>query len=190
MTRFIIDPGFLSLASESLTATSTKIDVSFMIGQKFKIKRINMGKSRETWNKKEREKQKQKAKKEKEERKKHRKETAKASDLENMMAYVDENGVISSTPPDPARKKIIKAEDIVIGVPEQKPVNPEDLIRKGKVTFLNEAKGYGFIRDQQSGESLFVHVNNCSQQIQHHDNVSFEVEWGPKGASAINVKLI
>ena len=66
-----------------------------------------MGKSRETWNKKEREKQKQKAKKEKEERKKHRKETAKAGDLENMMAYVDENGVISSTPPDPARKKIL-----------------------------------------------------------------------------------
>jgi cold shock CspA family protein len=190
MPPFIIDPGFPGLASESLTATSTKIDVSFMIGRNLKSKELIMGKSRETWNKKEREKQKQKAKKEKEERKKHRKETAKAGDLENMMAYVDENGVISSTPPDPARKKIIKVEDIVIGVPEQKPVDPEDLIRKGKVTFLNEAKGYGFIRDQQSGESLFVHVNNCSQQIQHHDNVSFEIEWGPKGASAINVKLV
>jgi len=158
--------------------------------ENLKSKELIMGKSRETWNKKEREKQKQKEKKEKEERKKHRKETAKTGDLENMMAYVDENGVISSTPPDPARKKIIKVEDIVIGVPEQKPVDPEDLIRKGKVTFLNEAKGYGFIRDQQSGESLFVHVNNCSQQIQHHDNVSFEIEWGPKGASAINVKLV
>ena len=149
-----------------------------------------MGKSRETWNKKEREKQKKKAKKEKEERKKQRKETAKAGDLDNMMAYVDENGIITSVPPDPARRKVIRAEDIVIGVPEQKPVDPEDLIRKGKVTFLNEAKGYGFIRDLQSGESLFVHVNNCLQLIQQHDNVSFEIEWGPKGAGAINVKLI
>ncbi len=43
MPPFIIDPGFLSLASESLTETSTKIDVSFMIGQKFKIKRIKHG---------------------------------------------------------------------------------------------------------------------------------------------------
>jgi len=149
-----------------------------------------MGKSRETWNKKEREKQKQKAKKEKEERKKQRKETGKTGDFENMMAYVDENGVISSTPPDPAKRKVIKVEDIVIGVPEQKPVDPADLIRKGKVTFLNETKGYGFIRDQQSGESLFVHVNSCLQPIQQHDNVSFEIEWGPKGASAVNVKLM
>jgi cold shock CspA family protein len=149
-----------------------------------------MGKSRETWNKKEREKKKQKAKKEKEERKKQRKENTRPGDLENMMAYVDENGIISLTPPDPAKKKIIKAEDIIIGVPEQRPVDPEDMIRKGKVTFLNPEKGYGFIRDQESGESLFVHVNNCSQQIQRNDNVSFEIEWGPKGASAMNVKLI
>jgi len=49
-----------------------------------------MGKSQETWNKKEREKQKQKARKEKEERKKERKENSKSGDLKNMMAYVDE----------------------------------------------------------------------------------------------------
>ena len=150
-----------------------------------------MGRSTETFSKKEREKKKLKKQQDKKEKAEDRKANGdKGKSLDDMMAYVDENGVISSTPPDPARKKIIKVEDIVIGVPEQKPVDPEDLIRKGKVTFLNEAKGYGFIRDQQSGESLFVHVNNCSQQIQHHDNVSFEIEWGPKGASAINVKLV
>ena len=60
-----------------------------------------MGKSQETWNKKEREKQKQKARKEKEERKKERKENSKSGDLKNMMAYVDENGNITSTPPIP-----------------------------------------------------------------------------------------
>jgi cold shock CspA family protein len=148
-----------------------------------------MGKSQETWKKKEREKQKQKAKQEKEERKKERKGNAKNGGLENMMAYVDENGNLSSTPPDPKKKTVVKVEDIEIGVPKQKPIDPNDLIRKGKVTFFNEEKGYGFIRDQQTGESVFVHANNCQDPIQQNTSVSFEVEMGPKGASAINVKL-
>ncbi|TMI92223.1 MAG: cold shock domain-containing protein [Bacteroidetes bacterium] len=148
-----------------------------------------MGKSQETWNKKEREKQKQKARKEKEERKKERKENSKSGDLKNMMAYVDENGNITSTPPDPKKKIIVNVEDIEIGVPKQKPVDPKDLIRKGKVTFFSEDKGYGFIRDQQSGESVFVHINSCAEPIQQHSVVTFEVEMGPKGANAVNVKL-
>jgi cold shock CspA family protein len=149
-----------------------------------------MAKSQEAWNKKEREKQKQKSKKEKEERKKERKENAKPGNLENMMAYVDENGNLSSTPPDPRKKFVVNAEDIEIGVPKQKPVDPKDLIRKGKVTFFNEAKGFGFIRDQQTGESYFVHVNSCAEPIQQHSVVSFEIEMGPKGANAVNVKLV
>jgi cold shock CspA family protein len=148
-----------------------------------------MGKSQETWNKKEREKQKQKARKEKEERRKERKQNAKDGNLENMLAYIDENGNISPTPPDPRKKIVVNAEDIEIGVPKQKPIDPKDLIRKGKVTFFNDAKGYGFIRDHQSGESLFVHVNSCAEPIQQHSDVSFEIEMGPKGASAVNVKL-
>jgi cold shock CspA family protein len=148
-----------------------------------------MAKSQETWNKKEREKQKQKARKEKEERRKERKENAKSGDLKNMMAYVDENGIITATPPDPKKKIIVNAEDIEIGVPKQKPIDPKDLIRKGKVTFFNEEKGYGFIRDQQSGESVFVHINSCTEPIQQQSNVSFEIEMGPRGASAVNVKL-
>jgi len=64
-----------------------------------------MAKSHQTWNKKDREQQKQKARKEKEERKKERKEHAqKGKSLEQMMAYLDENGNISSSPPDPRKK--------------------------------------------------------------------------------------
>ncbi len=148
-----------------------------------------MGKSQETWKKKEREKQKQKAKQEKEEKRKERKENAKTGKLEDMMAYVDENGNLSATPPDPRKKTMVKVEDIEIGVPKQKPIDPADLIRKGKVTFFNDEKGYGFIRDQQSGESVFVHANNCQEPIQQNSSVIFEVEMGPKGASAINVRL-
>ena len=148
-----------------------------------------MGKSQETWNKKEREKQKQKARKEKEERRKERKENSKGGDLQSMMAYVDENGIIMPTPPDPRKKIVVNVEDIEIGVPKQRPIDPQDLIRKGKVTFFNEEKGYGFIKDDQSGESVFVHINSCTEPIHQQSAVSFEVEKGPRGANAINVKL-
>ena len=145
----------------------------------------------ETWNKKEREKKRQQNKKEKAERKQERQEKAKdGNNLESMMAYLDENGNLSSKPPDPRKKIIINAEDIEIGVPKQAPVNPEDLIRKGIVTFFNDAKGYGFIKDQETQESIFVHVNALSETIKENNKVIFEVEMGPKGANAVNVQLV
>jgi hypothetical protein len=59
----------------------------------------------ETWNKKERERNKQQKKKEKIERRQERKLANKGShDLESMLAYVDENGNLSSKPVDPKRK--------------------------------------------------------------------------------------
>jgi cold shock CspA family protein len=145
----------------------------------------------ETWNKKEREKKKQQEKKEKAERKLERKENSKSgSSLDSMLAYLDENGNLSSKPPDPRKKITINVEDIVIGVPKQEPLNPEDLIRKGTVTFFNHDKGYGFIKDLETQESVFVHINSLTEAIKENNKVSFEVEMGPKGASAINVKLV
>jgi cold shock CspA family protein len=145
----------------------------------------------ETWNKKEREKKKQQEKKEKAERKLERKENSKSGgNLDSMLAYLDENGNLSSKPPDPRKKITINVEDIVIGVPKQEPVNPEDLIRKGTVTFFNNDKGYGFIKDLETQESVFVHVNSLTEPIKENNKVIFEVEMGPKGASAVNVKLV
>jgi cold shock CspA family protein len=145
----------------------------------------------ETWNKKEREKKRQQNKKEKAERKQERQEKAKdGNNLESMMAYLDENGNLSSKPPDPRKKIIINAEDIEIGVPKHAPVNPEDLIRKGIVTFFNDSKGYGFIKDQETQESIFVHINALTEAIKENNKVSFEIEMGPKGANAVNVHLV
>lgn len=144
----------------------------------------------ETWNKKEREKKKQQNKKEKAERKQERKDNSKqGKSLDDMIAYLDENGNLSSKPPDPRKKVDIKVEDIEIGVRKQEPVNPEDLIRKGTVTFFNDAKGYGFIKDDVTGESIFVHINSLTEAIKEHNKVIFEIEMGPKGANAVNVKL-
>ena len=145
----------------------------------------------ETWNKKEREKKKQANKKEKAEKKQERKDNSKGDNsLESMFAYLDENGNLSSKPPDPKKKIIINVEDIEIGVPKQGPMNPDDLIRKGIVTFFNDAKGYGFIKDSETQESVFVHINSITEAIKENNKVTFEVEMGPKGANAVNVKLL
>ena len=105
-----------------------------------------------------------------------------------MLAYVDENGNLSSKPLDPAKKVTINVEDIDIGVPRQKEPNPEDLIRTGIVTFFNNDKGYGFIRDRETQESVFVHVNGLTEQIKENDKVTFETEQGQKGLTAVKVK--
>ena len=148
-----------------------------------------MGKSQETFAKKEKEKKKQKQRQDKEEKMDERKANAKkGKSLEEMMAYIDEDGNISSTPPDPRKKKVFKQEDMQISVPKTEPTDPADLIRKGVVTFFNGDKGFGFIKDLVTQESVFIHVNQLQEPVKENDKVIFEVEMGPKGPSALNVK--
>ena len=116
----------------------------------------------ETWNKKEREKKKKQKKKQKEERKIDRKEGAKGTNPNDNFSYIDEYGNVTSTPPDPLKKITFNLEDIEIGVPKRAEVDPADLIRRGIVTFFNDSKGYGFIRDEKTQESIFVHVNGLT----------------------------
>ncbi|RRB04285.1 cold-shock protein [Larkinella rosea] len=148
-----------------------------------------MGRNQETFNKKEKEKNRQKKNKEKAERKEERKANSdKGKGLDDMIAYVDENGNISSTPPDLHKKKTINLEDIQIGVSRQEAGAPEEVVRKGTVTFFNESKGYGFIKDQQSQDSVFVHISGLVDSVKDGDKVTFEVEMTPKGLTARDVK--
>jgi len=148
-----------------------------------------MGKSQETFGKKEKEKKKLKERREKAEKMAERKANAKkGKSLDEMMAYLDENGNLSATPPDPRRMKTFKQEDMKISVPKAEERPQGETIRSGVVTFFNDAKGFGFIKDLQTQESAFVHVNRLSEPIKEHDKVSFEVEMGPKGLNAVNVK--
>ena len=151
-----------------------------------------MGRSQDSFNKKEKEKKRLKKRKEKLERRAQRKlekeERGKLS-FEDQISYVDENGNLTKTPPDPnKKKKAVKAEDIVLGVPP-KDDTPMDTLRKGTVKFFNGEKGYGFIVDDETKESLFVHANNLMDPIQDNDKVEFEVEMGQKGPNAVRVKL-
>ena len=144
----------------------------------------------ESWNKKEREKKKQKEKRDKAEKMQERKEKIKKNSFDDMIAYLDENGNLSSTPPDPRKKKEVKLEDIQLGVPKHVPLIEAEQTRTGKVTFFNTAKGFGFIKDLVSQQSIFVHANNLSEEIKENDKVSFELEMGQRGPMAVNVKII
>jgi len=151
-----------------------------------------MGKSQETFNKKEREKKRRKKKLEKKERREVRKIEKSTSDpktMDDMIAYIDENGNITDTPPDPTKKKKVKADDIVLGAAPR--IKEEfDPVRTGKVKFFNEEKGYGFIVDNLTKDTVFVHTNNCNCELQEKDRVTFEIERTPKGFAAVNVKLM
>ena len=147
-----------------------------------------MSRSQESFNKKEVRNKKEKKRKEKEIKKMTRKDNDKGS-FDDMIAYVDENGMITSTPPDPSLKKVINLEDIEISIPKSDPNQIIDPIRKGSVTFFNNAKGFGFIRDLETQESVFVHVNNLLEDIKEGNLVNYEVEMGQKGPTAVQVKL-
>lgn len=148
-----------------------------------------MGKSKETFGKKEKEKKRLKKRQDKAEKmQKRNAEVQKGKPLEDMMAYLDENGNLSSTPMDPRKKKVFKPEDMQIKVLKQEEIEQQDPTRIGAVAFFNHEKGFGFINDLQSGERIFVHAKQLSEELQEGDKVSFEVEMGPKGPSAFKVK--
>jgi cold shock CspA family protein len=148
-----------------------------------------MAKSKENFSKQEAEKRKRKKQQEKEQRKEERKASKGSKSFEEMLAYVDENGNITNTPPDPTKKKVIREEDIEVSVRKQDPNQAPDPLRKGKVTFFNSSKGYGFIKDQNTQESIFVHINAVDGDIKENDKVTFQVQMGPKGLNAVDVKV-
>lgn len=63
-------------------------------------------------------------------------------------------------------------------------------MQEGKVKFYNDSKGFGFIATTEEGNDVFVHSSGLLDNVKENDNVSFEVQRGPKGLNAINVKRI
>ena len=61
-------------------------------------------------------------------------------------------------------------------------------MNKGTVKFFNEAKGFGFIADE-NGQEVFVHATGLTEQIRENDSVTFDIQMGKKGENAVNVKL-
>ena len=144
-----------------------------------------MAKPKGTSNKREKEKARQKEKREKREKMEERRANQpKGRSLDDMLAYVDEDGNITSTPPDPTKKKEVNAEDIEIGVPRNREI--DDPIKEGKIDYFDSSKGFGFII-QNDGTKVFFHINQTTYPVREGDVVNFTVERGPKGYNAVGV---
>jgi CspA family cold shock protein len=61
---------------------------------------------------------------------------------------------------------------------------------QGTVKFYNEAKGFGFIKPNNSNQDIFVHSSGLIDTIRENDQVEYEEERGKKGMNAVNVKVL
>ncbi|HVZ57187.1 MAG TPA: cold shock domain-containing protein [Chitinophagaceae bacterium] len=147
-----------------------------------------MAKSRETFLKKEKEKKRLKLQQEKKQKMDDRKASKRnGNNLEGMIAYLDENGNLSDTPPDPRNKKSIPVEEIQIGVPKQESSSPFS-VRTGIISTFNKARGFGFISDHITRERIFFHVNAALEPLDESNTVTFQVERGPRGLNAVQIR--
>ena len=149
-----------------------------------------MSRPQETFNKRELEKKRLQKRKEKEQRKEQRKADSKeGKSFEDMLAYVDENGNISSTPPDPTKKRKFNENDVSLDSRNKGGALAINERRNGRVTFFNQSKGFGFIHDEILKENIFVHATSLEVALKENDQVTYEVGKSFKGLVALNVKL-
>jgi cold shock CspA family protein len=145
-----------------------------------------MAKSSATFNKRENEKRRIQKRKDKEQRKEDRKAGKETKSFEDMLAYVDENGNLTSTQPDPSKKKVINEAEIDLTSRNKGGALPPAQ-QQGTVKHYDSGKGYGFIRDTDSGEEFFFHHSGANYPISHGDTVTFETEMGPRGLNAVRI---
>lgn len=137
--------------------------------------------------KKDRAKRKKEKRQEKEQRRENRRTSTESTSFEDMIAYVDEHGNIVDTPPEPRKPEKIELDSIQISTPKKEDIADEPL--KGLVEFYNTEKGFGFIKNLNSVEKYFFHINNAFESITEGNIVTFDLERGDRGMSAVNVKL-
>lgn len=137
-----------------------------------------------SFNKRELEKKKEQKRQEKQKRKEERKASGSSKSFEDMIAYVDENGVITDVPPE-LNKHTIEAEDITISTPKKDDV--EESALEGYIEYFNPDKGYGFIKNKNNKEKYFFHISSATVPISEGDKVTYELERGQKGMNAVNI---
>ena len=117
------------------------------------------------------------AKREEKQKKKDSKKLSSKSSFDDMIAYVDENGMITSTPPaENIKKEEINLDEIIIATPKKE--DEEPVILRGRVEFFNEARGFGFIKDLAGVDKYFFHVNNVVGNISEGNIVTSRKETG------------
>lgn len=60
----------------------------------------------------------------------------------------------------------------------------------GIVKFFAEAKGFGFIIDDENQKEYFFHFSNTLDRVEKDDKVRFDLVEGKRGLNAVNVKRV
>ncbi|MDA3613483.1 cold-shock protein [Polluticaenibacter yanchengensis] len=143
----------------------------------------------DTFAKKELQKKRAKKKEDKAQKREERKSNnTKGKSLEDMIVYLDEYGNFTDIPPDKQIKRKTNAGELLTGTPKRE--DEQQKLFKGTVSSFMSDKGYGFITEDKTRGSIFVHSNALSESISSNDRVSFEKEKTLKGYNAVNVKKI
>ena len=141
-----------------------------------------------TSGKREREKLKQTKRQDKQKKKEERTSGGSRS-FEDMLAYVDENGVLHTSQEDVKPREEIDISEIEVSVPRQSEIEDEEPL-SGRVEYFTSSKGYGLIKDASDGEKYFFHVTNAPAGIAEGDRVTFELERGTRGMNAVRIAII
>lgn len=147
-----------------------------------------------TYSKRDNEKKKQEKRVEKQKKKESRKLNDKPAGFDDMIAYVDENGRISSTPPSERNNDIVsrpnrEQERLNQNSDSDQRKNGNKLTElKGKVEYVNAEKGYGFIKETAQVDKYFFHVSGLLDAVQVGDAVVYDLERGKKGYSAVRIR--
>lgn len=150
-----------------------------------------MAKSQQTFNKSEKEKKRLKKREDKRKKMEARKAEARENGKKGIeFAYVDHNGHLTDTPPDPSKKIKVDVESIEISIPKASELEEVDPVRNGSVSFFDSSKGFGFIIDTENNEKYFCHVSGLIDEISEGNKVTFELERGMKGMNAVKVTLV
>lgn len=138
----------------------------------------------ESFTKKEYTKKKIKKSQEKQLRREDRKENNnRGKSFEDMIVYVDVNGHFTAVPPhlqnrDADLAKAKKAQ-------ESAARHNDDFT--GIVNYISD-KGFGFITEDKTGESVFFHIGELTQTFEKNNKVTYKKELGAKGYQAVDLK--
>ena len=130
-----------------------------------------------TTSKRDREKLKEQKRKEKQQRKEERQSSGPSS-FEDMIAYVDQFGVLHSVPQERIEEEV-DASHIEVSVPKQEDV--EVTPHMGRIEYF---------KDTDNGEKYFFHISSAPATIAEGDRVTFEIERGMRGMNAVRISVV
>ncbi len=122
--------------------------------------------------------------KDKQLRREERKENNnKGKNLEDMIVYVDVNGHFTTVPQHLQNRDA----DLAKAKKAQESAARHNDDYTGIVNYISE-KGFGFITEDETGESVFFHIGQLTQTFEKNNKVTYKKELGAKGYQAVDLK--